>query len=72
VEIWEEEKGMEAILPSQDLEQNDENGYPDPDSDKKKINYNKKPNKDYKNTLKKEILQVINENFIEMLLHMVN
>jgi hypothetical protein len=31
-----------------------------------------KPNKAHKNTLKEEIIQVINENFIEMLLDMVN
>jgi hypothetical protein len=77
VEIWEDEKGMETIVPPQnkvvqDLEQNEENGYPDPDSNKPKINYTKKPNKDHKKTLKEEILQVINENFIEMLLDMVN
>jgi hypothetical protein len=29
----------------QDLEQNEENGYPDPDSNKTKINYTKEPNK---------------------------
>jgi hypothetical protein len=56
----------------QNLEQNEENGYPDPDSNKTKINYTKDPNEDHKNTLKKEILQVINENFIEILLDMVN
>jgi hypothetical protein len=76
VEIWEEEKGMETILPPkevvQDLEQNEENGYPDQDSNKTKINYTKEPNEDHKNILKEEILQVINENFIEMLLDMVN
>jgi hypothetical protein len=56
----------------QDLEQNEENGYPDPDSNKTKINYTKEPNEEHKTTLKEEILQVINENFIEMLLKMVN
>jgi hypothetical protein len=56
----------------QDLKQNEENRYPDPDSNKTKINYTKEPNKDHKNTLKEEILQVIDENFIEMLLDMVN
>jgi hypothetical protein len=40
----------------QDLEQNEENRYPDPDSNKTKINYTKEPNKAHKNTLKKEIL----------------
>jgi hypothetical protein len=49
----------------QDLEQNEENGYPDPDSNKTKINYTKEPNKAHKNTLKEERLQVINKNFIE-------
>jgi hypothetical protein len=56
----------------QDLELNEENGYPDPDSNKTKINYTKEPNEEHKNTLKEEILQVINETFIEMLLDMVN
>jgi hypothetical protein len=49
----------------QDLEQNEENGYPDPDSNKTKINYTKEPKKAHKNTLKEERLQVINKNFIE-------
>jgi hypothetical protein len=40
----------------QDLEQNEENGYPDPDSNKTKINYTKEPNKEHKTTLKEEIL----------------
>jgi hypothetical protein len=44
----------------QDLEKNEENGYPDPDSNKTKINYIKEPNKHDKNTLKEDILQVIN------------
>jgi hypothetical protein len=56
----------------QDLEQNEENGYPDPDSNKMKINYTKEPNEDHKNILKEEILQVLSENFIEMLLDTVN
>jgi hypothetical protein len=37
-----------------------------------KINYAKEPNETHKNTLKEEILQVFNENFIEMKLDMVN
>jgi hypothetical protein len=37
-----------------------------------KINYAKEPNEAHKNNLKEEILQVINENFIEMILDMVN
>jgi hypothetical protein len=37
-----------------------------------KINYAKEPNEAQKNNLKEEILQVINENFIDMILDMVN
>jgi hypothetical protein len=37
-----------------------------------KINYAKEPNEAHKNILKEEILQVINENFIAMILDMVN
>jgi hypothetical protein len=44
------------------VEQNEEHGYPYPDSNKTKINYTKEPNEAHKNTLKEEILQVINEN----------
>jgi hypothetical protein len=36
-----------------------------------KINYTKELNEAHNNCLKEEILQVINENFIEMLLDMV-
>jgi hypothetical protein len=77
MEIWEEEKRMETILPPQkkgvqDLEQNEENGYPHPDFTKTKTNYTKEPNEAHKNNLKEEVLQVIHENFTEMLLHMVN
>jgi hypothetical protein len=60
VEIWEEEKGKETIPPPKknkvlhDLEQNEENVYPDPDSNKTKINYTKKPIEAHKNTLKEE------------------
>jgi hypothetical protein len=39
---------------------------------KKQRNYVKKPNEGHKNTMKEEILQVITENFMEMLLDMVN
>jgi leucyl aminopeptidase len=56
----------------QDLEQNEENGYPDPDSNKTKINYTKESNEDHKNILKEEILQAINGNFIELIPDMVN
>jgi hypothetical protein len=55
----------------QDSEQNEENTYPARDSNKTKINYTKEPNKAHKNIPKEEILQIINENFIEMLLDMV-
>jgi hypothetical protein len=77
VEIWEEEKGVEIILTPQnkvvqDLEQNEEKGYPDPASNKTKINYTKETNEEHKTTLKEEILQVINENFVKMVLDMVN
>jgi hypothetical protein len=37
-----------------------------------KINYAKEPNEAHKNNLKEEILQVVNENFIEMIWDMVN
>jgi hypothetical protein len=56
----------------QNSEGNEENGYPVPDSNKTKINDAKEPNDAYKNNLKKEILQVITKNFMEMLLDMVN
>jgi hypothetical protein len=53
-------------------EGNEENRYPDPDFNKMKINDAKEPNEAHKNNLKEEILQVINEKFIEMILNMVN
>jgi hypothetical protein len=56
----------------QELGGNEEIKYTDPDSNKTKITYAKEPNDAHKNTLKGEILQVINENFIEMILDMVN
>jgi hypothetical protein len=56
----------------QDSEGNEEDRYPDSDSNKTKINYTKEPKEAHKNTLKEEILQVITENFMEMLLDMVN
>jgi uncharacterized coiled-coil DUF342 family protein len=37
-----------------------------------KINYVKEPNEAHKNNLKEDILQVLNENFIEMILDRVN
>jgi hypothetical protein len=36
------------------------------------INYAKEPNEAHKNNIKEEILQVIYENFMEMILDMVN
>jgi hypothetical protein len=56
----------------QEPEANEENRYPDLDSNKTKINYAKEPNKAHKNNLKEEILQVFKENFIDMILDMVN
>jgi hypothetical protein len=56
----------------QEPEGNEENRYSDPDSNKTNINYAKEPNETHKNNLKEEILQVINENFIEMILDMAN
>jgi hypothetical protein len=56
----------------QETEGNEENRYSDPDSNKMKINYAKEPNEANKNNLKEEILQVINENFIEMILDVIN
>jgi hypothetical protein len=70
------EKGWKLSFPKnklvQDSEVNEENGYPDPHSSKAKINYTKEPKESNENTMKEEILKVINENFIEMLLDMVN
>jgi hypothetical protein len=56
----------------QDSEGNEENKYPVVDSNKTKINDTKEPNDVHKNNLKEEILQVITENFMEILLDMVN
>jgi hypothetical protein len=56
----------------QDSEGNEENGYPVLNSNKTKINNAKEPNEAKKNILKEEILQVITENFMKMLLDMVN
>jgi hypothetical protein len=55
-----------------DSEGNEDSIYKDPDTKKTKINYTKEPNEAHKNILKEEILKVIIENFIEMLLDMVN
>jgi Zn-finger protein len=56
----------------QDSEGNEENGYPVQDSNKTKINDTKKCNDVHKNTLKEDILQVVIENFLEMIQDMVN
>jgi hypothetical protein len=53
----------------QDSVWNEESRYPDSDSNETKRNYTKEPNEAYKNMLKEE-LQVINENFMKMLLDM--
>jgi hypothetical protein len=51
---------------------NEENEYPIPDSNKAKINDSKESSNAHKNTQKEKILQVLTENFIEMILDMVN
>jgi hypothetical protein len=51
---------------------NEENKYPVLDSNKTKINDAKEPNDAHRNIFKEEIPQVITENFMEMLLDMVN
>jgi hypothetical protein len=56
----------------QDSEGNEQNGYPVTDSNKTKINDTKELNNVNKNTLKEDVLQVITENFIEMIVDMVN
>jgi hypothetical protein len=56
----------------QEPEGKEENRYSDPDSNKMNINYAKGPNEAHKNSLKEDILQVLNENFIEMILDRVN
>jgi hypothetical protein len=70
-------KGCKPFSPSpnnliQDSEGNEENRYPVSDSKKTKINDAKEPKNAHKNTLKQEILQVITENFMEMILDKVN
>jgi hypothetical protein len=56
----------------QDSEGNEENGYPVLGFNKTKINDTKEPNDVHKNNHKEEILQVITENFMEMILDTVN
>jgi hypothetical protein len=60
VEQWEDEQGMETILPPQnnsieDSKGNEENRYSDSDSNKTRVNYTKECNDAHKNTLKEEI-----------------
>jgi hypothetical protein len=50
----------------QEPEGNEESRYSDPDSNKMEIKYAKEPNEAHKNNIKEEILQVINENFIQI------
>jgi hypothetical protein len=56
----------------QEPEGNEKNRYSDPDSNKMKINYAKEHKEAHKNNLKEDILQVLNENFIAIILDMVN
>jgi phenylalanyl-tRNA synthetase alpha subunit len=56
----------------QNSEGNEENGYPIPYPSKTKTDYPKEPNEANKNTLKEEILQEITENFMEILLDIIN
>jgi hypothetical protein len=56
----------------QNPEGNEENRYSDQDSNKMKINNAKEHSEAHKNNLKQDILQVFNENFIEIILDMVN
>jgi hypothetical protein len=70
------EKGWKPFPPQNKLVKeskgNEENRYPVPDTKKPKIDYPKELNKAHKNILKEEILQVIIENFMEMILNKVN
>jgi hypothetical protein len=76
VDGWENKKGWKPFSPKNNLieasEWNEENRYQVLDSNKTKINDAKEPNDDHKNNIKKEILQVITENFMVMLLNMAN
>jgi cell division protein FtsB len=56
----------------QGSKRNEENKYPLPDSNKTKINNTKEPSNIHNNILTEKLLQVITENFIEMILDMVN
>jgi hypothetical protein len=65
---------MENIHPLKKNLIQDSEGMKIPSSrlNERKINDAKEPNETHKNTFKEEILQVITENFREMLLDMVN
>jgi hypothetical protein len=65
-------KGMETTPHKNDSEGNEGNRYTVPDSNKTKINDIKEYSYSHKNTLKKEILEVITENFMEKILGMDN
>jgi hypothetical protein len=54
---------------TQDSKRNEEKGYSAKDFNKTKINDTKEPNHVHKNTHKEEILQVINENFMDITRH---
>jgi hypothetical protein len=58
VELWEDGKRMETISPNnklvQEPEGNEENRYPDPDSNKTKIICAKEPNKAHRTFCKKK------------------
>jgi hypothetical protein len=56
----------------QDRVGNEENGYPVPDTNKTMINVTKEPNDIHIKTLKEEILEDINEKFMEKIPDMVN
>jgi hypothetical protein len=64
-------KGWKPFPTNNNLIQDSE-GHEVPGSNKTKINDDKESNNFHKNILKKEILQVIIENFTEMLPDMVN
>jgi hypothetical protein len=55
----------------QDSERNEENEYPFPDSNNKKMINNAKEPNDVQTPSKKKNLQAVTENFMEMLLDMV-
>jgi hypothetical protein len=64
-------KGWKPFSPKNKVAQ-DSGGNEDPDSNKTKINYTKELKEAHKNILEEEILQVITENFMELVLNKVN